>query len=441
MQPDVARNHVVKQLVAVGERLPSSVAEEIKAREDVVASLIEVLEDDSLALETAPGGGHAPIHAATLLRDLGAKAAIEPMLRVLGRCSVHEILFSALLDALKPFGAAVLEPALAAHGRADSDEARTAFLSVLASSGVRDPRILPLLLEVLRADTDLGASLLAEYGDPAALPHLSDVFDACALDDSGRAFPNQHIIELAAAIEELGGEVSESQRRKFDGAMQQRARARAVFDNALGAQAANADSTSGEDPADVPEEEVHALIDELVDRFSSAAPKDSGDPRWVELTLEYAHRYCGVQPAQLRADDLREVLFDLFPRKVSCEASAAAEIVPTLRAYFRFASETLHHTYAAECLAVLGDDAIDALQAELGNPANFGIAKGFVMLGRENGFDVRSEKGMAEWQAVYNATLERRAAGQADIDRARAERQKKQKQRKIQKQAKRRNRR
>ena len=38
-------------------------------------------------------------------------------------------------------------------------------------------------------------------------------------------------------------------------------------------------------------------------------------------------------------------------------------------------------------------------------PATFGIAKSFVMMGMERGFDLSSEEGINEWMATYNAGL------------------------------------
>jgi hypothetical protein len=43
---------------------------------------------------------------------------------------------------------------------------------VLSGIGFVDDRILAVLLRALEDQVDLGAGLLAEYGDPSALPHL-----------------------------------------------------------------------------------------------------------------------------------------------------------------------------------------------------------------------------------------------------------------------------
>ena len=177
-------------------------------------ALVEILEDEGLARDDAPGGGYAPIHAATILGVLEAGEAIEPMLRVLARCDPMEVLYSTLVHALESLGARVLEPALAAHASAESEDQRGAIANVLSGLGARDDRILPILLRMLEDDVELGAGLLAEYGDPAALPHLSAALDGCELDARGGLFGNQEVIELEAAIEELGGALTKEQKGK-----------------------------------------------------------------------------------------------------------------------------------------------------------------------------------------------------------------------------------
>jgi HEAT repeat protein len=176
-------DEVLSRLVDAGERLGTSDCGAILRRgSEVVPPLLCILEDDELAREDAPGHGYAPVHAAKLLSQLGTADAIAPMLRVLARCDPMDVLYSAVVDALESMGAPVLQPALAAYAVAGSEDHRTAVANVLSGLGVRDDRILPVLLDALKYDVVLGAGLLAEYGDPAALPHLDAALDGCELD-------------------------------------------------------------------------------------------------------------------------------------------------------------------------------------------------------------------------------------------------------------------
>jgi hypothetical protein len=151
-------DEVLARLVDAGERLSEQVAGEIHCRgHAVVPALIEILEDEELGRQDALGGGYAPIHAAKLLKRLEAPDAIAPMLRVLARCDPMDILYGTLVDALESLGAPVLEPALAAYAAAESEDHRAAIANVLSGLGVRDDRILPVLLAALNDDVVLGA--------------------------------------------------------------------------------------------------------------------------------------------------------------------------------------------------------------------------------------------------------------------------------------------
>ena len=45
------------------------------------------------------------------------------------------------------------------------------------------------------------------------------------------------------------------------------------------------------------------------------------------------------------------------------------------------------------------------LEWELQKPTNFGMAKSFVLMGKEAGFDMESPEGMHAWVEAYNATV------------------------------------
>jgi hypothetical protein len=189
--------------------------------DEIIPALIEVLRDQDLAMADAPGDGHAPIRAARLLGDLKSPAAIEPLLDTLLECEPMEMLFDACLHALTQFGEAVVEPAFARLPQAGEEGSRS-LASVLSSSGARDSRILSLLLVQLAQDDEVAPGNLAEYGDPAALPALFEAYDRLELSPDDSPFANQDFIEVAAAIEELGGELTPLQAEKFAVALKPR---------------------------------------------------------------------------------------------------------------------------------------------------------------------------------------------------------------------------
>jgi len=98
-------------------------------------------------------------------------------------------------------------------------------------------------------------------------------------------------------------------------------------------------------------------------------------------------------------------LFDLFPQKVSADADEAPEIIHELQAFWKFLQREFHLENAAGCLKLLDDKAARRLEKEMSNPANFGMAKSLIMMGKARGFDMTTEEGINKWMVTYNAEL------------------------------------
>jgi hypothetical protein len=103
--------------------------------------------------------------------------------------------------------------------------------------------------------------------------------------------------------------------------------------------------------------------------------------------------------------DLEEVAYSLFPRKVLTEKGDGAEIIQELRAFWQFLQRVYQLPQAEQMLAGLTPQAARRLERELQEPANFGMAKSFVLMGKEAGFDMESPEGMRAWVEAYNATV------------------------------------
>jgi hypothetical protein len=139
--------------------------------------------------------------------------------------------------------------------------------------------------------------------------------------------------------------------------------------------------------------EGQALIDEGI------------EPGWADMMMDYGMNYLRLTPPQMSPADLREVLFDLFPRKVSADADEAPNVIRELQAFWTFLQRDFQLENAAACLRILDDKAARRLREEMSDPANFGIAKSFVMMGKARGFDMTTEEGINEWMMIYNAEI------------------------------------
>ncbi len=154
-----------------------------------------------------------------------------------------------------------------------------------------------------------------------------------------------------------------------------------------------------------------ALMDQFAASPEGQAIKETGtELGWARAMIHYAITYPGVTPPTMTANDLEKVVYDLFPRKVITERGDGAEIIQELRAFWHFLQRMYQLPQAKQMLAHLTPQAARRLERELQEPANFGMAKSFVMMGKEAGFDMESPEGMHAWVEAYNATVAPRLA-------------------------------
>jgi hypothetical protein len=126
---------------------------------------------------------------------------------------------------------------------------------------------------------------------------------------------------------------------------------------------------------------------------------------WADTLMELGMGYLAVTPAAMTAEEMKEVLFELFPRKVSADPGSGQEIVTELRAFWKFLQREYGLSNAAACLRVLTATTARRLEREMQDPANFGLAKAFLTQGLALGFDMASPEGMQVWAETYNAGL------------------------------------
>lgn len=225
---------LVAEVLRAGRQLPDRVrAQALAAGESIVPALVALAVDEAASRENAPGGGYGPIHAVELLCDLRAHDAIDQLFKLLASTDPEINLHERLIRRMPDFGAALVEPGLR-HLEGADDEHRNSVLAVLGNLSVRDERIFAALLDALRGNSGFIAMSLADYRDPRALPHLERALARVRLDDNTNMFgEGQDVIELAAAIEALGGELSAAGRAKKARVVAMRRAALAQFDSSL----------------------------------------------------------------------------------------------------------------------------------------------------------------------------------------------------------------
>jgi len=154
----------------------------------------------------------------------------------------------------------------------------------------------------------------------------------------------------------------------------------------------------GQDGEEMDEDARRELEDELLNRFADSpeakAVSDVGACRFI---MDFAASYFGATVATLRPPDLREIVFEIIPRKVMIEASEASAIIAEARAFYMFLKREFGLKQADGCLRVLDGDATKKLEAALTDSSKFGMAKSLFAGGREAGFDMSSKEGIEAW--------------------------------------------
>jgi hypothetical protein len=205
------------------------------------------------------------------------------------------------------------------------------------------------------------------------------------------------------------------------------------------------------------DEYIDGLMDEFAASPEGKAALEAGDDlAGAQWMIHFALNYLGVTPPKMKLRDFNEVVFEIIPRQFSTEAENGPGFIRDMQAFWQFAQRQYGLSTAATILAMLGEQAGKRLQEKLADPANFGIAKSFVMAGVEAGFDMTTKEGMDQWKTVYNERLinrplPARAPLVLDLrsdpfwlpadDRTPAQKEQKRKERKRQRQARKRNRR
>jgi hypothetical protein len=155
-----------------------------------------------------------------------------------------------------------------------------------------------------------------------------------------------------------------------------------------------------DDDGALDDDRVEAYRDDLLGRFE-ASPEAQAESaaHWSELLVDYAASHFGKTVMSLSSSEFREIVFEVIPRKVSVEPTAAPAIVAGLRAFLAFLRREHTDSHAEPCLASLEGNASQRLARLLADPSSYGPAKAFVMGGRAAGFDMSSQSGMDAWIA------------------------------------------
>ncbi len=182
---------------------------------------------------------------------------------------------------------------------------------------------------------------------------------------------------------------------------------------------------------------LEALADSPEGQAQVAAYGDAGF--WTANFVYFGFVYNGVSLPQMTVDDVAEVVEELFPEKVSIlQAEDTKGAVAELIALWTYLKRAHGLPQADAILAYLRDIEPD-FPSWMMDSSKFGMAKSFVMMGQEAGFDMTDEKETNAFIAAYNAAAlladEQRQHDTPESSSARAAKAKRRQKRKAEKAA------
>lgn len=155
-------------------------------------------------------------------------------------------------------------------------------------------------------------------------------------------------------------------------------------------------------------DELDAVLAELTAWAGSRTPPSGVNVDEAETLLRFLRDYRGVEdPADIGPADLRELLLDVYPRKVTVlERGDAADVVPTVRELLAFLSDT--GRIASSAVADLRR-AVDGIESQfldaMMDPAKWGPARSIAQGMAADGVDFSDQDAVNRWIQRYNEQL------------------------------------
>ena len=126
---------------------------------------------------------------------------------------------------------------------------------------------------------------------------------------------------------------------------------------------------------------------------------------WIAQLIYYGIGYIGVSVPQMDESDINEIITDLFPRKISLSSPEDADdAIPELLAFWKFLKNKYKLSNADIIIEYLTE--IEPKFNEIMNDSSkFGMAKSFMTMGQQSGFDMTDQNQMNEFMQVYNKNI------------------------------------
>lgn len=166
------------------------------------------------------------------------------------------------------------------------------------------------------------------------------------------------------------------------------------------------------------EEEFYDYQDELLKLFAESpegkacAEADDGSAFWAWSVIDYSHNYIGVALHKMDANDMEELLTEIFPRKITLSAPEDADDgLPAMIAFWEYLKREYKLSNAENILRYLRAVKPADFRKWMNDSSRFGMAKSFFSMAQSEGFDLSKEEDNQAFMALYNARLQAGAFG------------------------------
>lgn len=160
-------------------------------------------------------------------------------------------------------------------------------------------------------------------------------------------------------------------------------------------------------------QEIDRQVGEWYDAFATtnlftSLPESAQEDAWFITSVfsERMYTYCLQTPEEWSVDALKEVVGEVFPRKVSGTEQLFDSVEPVLRAFFQYLSDMDYLNNSISLVQALKEIAPTMLKQSK-DSTNWGMAKQFVMAAISSGVDLHNKEDLDMFTAEYNENIRR----------------------------------
>ena len=126
---------------------------------------------------------------------------------------------------------------------------------------------------------------------------------------------------------------------------------------------------------------------------------------WAGQLMYYGYGYLGVTLPQMTSKHVEEIVTEIFPRKISLlSPEDADDTIPELIAFWKYLEREYGFRRSGAILRFLHKFSPD-FKSVMNDPSKFGMAKSFVMMGQQAGFDMTKEEDIDAFMHRYTASV------------------------------------